>query len=178
LFRKHLIGAFLTELYTSGDNSEAIVVRIAYPHEYPEALAWAIENDVSIIHLLRTDYLRSIVYYMTSETRPTVRVSPDVLKRRLVARLQQVKKYRTMFSDGRYCEVADETLVSNPVTASRRLLEFLKVDSTIPLKFGRREKAPALKEVLENYDETARAFRDTALERYLYPSLTLDNPRN
>ena len=169
--RRELIGAFLTELYASGGSSKAVVVRIAYPHEYPEALTWALENDIGVIHLIRTDYLRSIAYYLASETRPTIHVSPDVLKRHLTERLQQVERYRSMFSNGQYCKVSDESLVANRETESRRLLEFLAVDSSIPLTFGRRKKAPELKEILENYDEAVRAFKGTSFERYLYTSL-------
>ena len=165
--RKHLIGAFLTELYTPINGPKAVVVRIAYPHEYPEALEWTMENDVGIIHLVRENLLKSIVYYSTSKARPTIHLSPVVLKRCLIEREKQVEKYRALFKNKHYCEVYDESFMANREVETRRILDFLAVDSSIPLAFGLRKRNPELVDILENYEETAQAFKGTVFERYL-----------
>lgn len=180
--RKHLIGAFLIELYASVDGPKAVVVRIVYSQadKYPEALEWAIENDVGIIHLIRENYLKSIVshftskkrgeYHSTSKVRPiTVRLSPHLLKRRLTKRMKQVEKYQAMLKNRRYCEVSYESFVANREVESRRILDFLPVDQSVSLTTDLRKQNPdSLEDILENHEEISQAFKGTAFEKYLY----------
>jgi LPS sulfotransferase NodH len=179
--RKHLIGAFLTEFYASVDGPKAVVARIVYSqaHKYPEALEWAIENDVGIIHLIRENFLKSIVSHFTSKRRgvfhstskvgPTpIHLSPDLLKRRLTVRTKQVEKYRAMLKNKRCCEVSYESFVANREVESRRILDFLSVDPSIPLTTDLRKQNPdSLADILENYEEVYQAFKGTAFEKYL-----------
>lgn len=167
--RKQLIGAFLTELYGSTNDKKTVIVRIAYPKDYPETLEWALENDVGIIHLIRENYLKSIVYALASKANsPTVHVLPALLQSRLATRMQQVEEYRVMFKGKRYCEVSNEAFEANQEVESGRLLDFLSVDPSIPLTFGVIKQGNAsLKEILENYEEVAQAFKGTVFEKYL-----------
>jgi len=165
--RKHLIDAFLTELYESGNDPKAVGVRIIYPQEYPEVLEWVIENDVSVIHLIRENFLKSIVYHSTSKTEPVVHLSPHLLEKRLAARLNQIETYRAMFKDKRYCEVSNEAFVANPELETRRMLDFLGVDQSMPLTLGLQKQNPELADVLENYREIAETFKGTIFEKYL-----------
>jgi LPS sulfotransferase NodH len=179
--RKQLIGAFLTDLYASVDGSKAVVIRIVYSQaeKYPEALAWAIENDVGIIHLVRENYLKSLVSHFTSKKRrvyhsasevgpTTIRLSPSLLKRRLIAREKWVEKHRAMLKNKRHIEVSYESFVANREAESRRILDFLSVDSSIPVTTDLRKQNPdSLEDILENYEEVAQAFRGTAFEKYL-----------
>jgi len=165
--RKHLINAFLTEFYAADHGSKAVVVRIVYPHEYPEVLEWALENQVGVLHLIRENFLNSVVYYATSKREPSVRLSPEILKRRLIERTRQVETYRAMFENGRYYPISDESFMANQQDEARRLLDFLGVDPSIPLTFGPREPNPELADILENYEEIAQAFKGSVFERYL-----------
>lgn len=179
--RRHLIGAFLTEVYASVDGPKAVVVRIIYRQadKYPEVLKWAIENDVGIIHLIRENHLKSIVSHFTSEKRgiyhsnskvepTTVRLSPYLLKRHLTVRTKQVEKYRAMLKDKRCCEVSYESFVANREIESRRILDFLSVDQSIPLTTDLIKQNPdSLEDILENYEEVAQVFKGTVFEKYL-----------
>jgi hypothetical protein len=57
--------------------------------------------------------------------------------------------------------------MANREVESRRILDFLAVDSSIPLAFGLRKRNPELVDILDNYEETAQAFKGTVFERYL-----------
>lgn len=179
--RKHLLGVFLTDLYASVNGPKAVVVRIVYSQadKYPEALEWAIENDVGIIHLIRENSLKSIVSHFTSKKRgvyhsaskvgpTTIHLSPSLLKRRLAIREERVEKYRAMLKNKRHIEVSYESFVANREVESRRLLDFLSVDPSIPLTTDLRKQNPnSLEDILENYEEVAWAFKGTIFEKYL-----------
>lgn len=166
--RKYLMGAFLTELYGSANGKKANIVRITYPQDYPETLEWALQNDVGIIHLIRENLLKSIVYALASKAKtPTIYVLPARLRSRLTARVSQIEKYRTMFRNKRYCEVSSEAFATNGQVESCRLLEFLDVDRSVPLTFGLRKGHAELEQILENYDEIFQAFKGTEFEKFL-----------
>jgi hypothetical protein len=155
-------------LYDCTDGKEAVIARTTYPQDYPETLEWAKENDVGVIHLIRENFLKSIVYALTSKSKsPTVHAMPDLLRSRLTARVKQVEKYRSMFKSNRYYEVSSEAFATNGQLESRRLLEFLGVDQSVPLTFGLRKGHPELEQILENYEEIFQAFKDTEFEKFL-----------
>jgi hypothetical protein len=167
LNRKILISDFLTELYTSSKGSKTVVIKISYPNEYPEALEWATENDIGVIHLIRKNLLKSIVYHSTSRAEPTVRLSPRIVKLCLAERIKQIEKYRSMFKNKLYYEVFDESIMANREIASRHILEFISVNQFIPLTYGLRKKNPELEDILENYEEMAQALKGTIYEKFL-----------
>jgi LPS sulfotransferase NodH len=179
--RKHLLGAFLTDLYASVNGPGAVVVRIVYSQarKYPEALEWAIENDVGVIHLIRENSLKSVVSHFTSKKRGvyhsaskvgpiTIHLAPSLLKRRLAIREERVEKYRAMLKNKRHIEVSYESFVANREAESRRILDFMPVDSSVPVTTDLRKQSPdSLGDILENYEEVAQAFKGTAFEKYL-----------
>jgi hypothetical protein len=167
LNRKNLITNFLTELYSSAKSFETVVIKISYPNEYPETLEWAIKNDIGIIHLIRRNLLKSIVYHSTSRAEPIIRLSPRLLKKRLDERIKQIEKYRSMFKNSHYYEVFDESIVADRKVVSSHLLDFISVNSFLPLTFGERRKNPGLEDILENYKEIVQALRGSVYEKFL-----------
>jgi len=179
--RKRLIDVFLTGLYAPADGPKAVGLRLAYGQadKYPEILEWAMENDVGVIHLVRENCLKTVVSDFTAQKRGvyhssssvervTVRLSPRKLKRRLTWLTKEIEKYRTMLKDRRYCEVSYESFVANRDAEARRILEFLHVNQCVPLTAGLMKLNPdSLEDILENYEQVARAFKGTAFERYL-----------
>ncbi len=167
LRRKLFISDFLAELYTSSKGSKTVVIKISYPNEYPEALEWATENDIGVIHLIRKNLLKSIAYHSTSRAEPTVRLSPRIVKLCLAERIKNIEKYRSMFKNKRYYEVFDESIMANREVVSRHILEFISVNHFIPLTFGLRKQNPELEDIIENYEEMAQALKGTIYEKFL-----------
>ncbi len=180
--RKQLIDVFLTqEFNTAADTVKARGIRLSYEqaHKYPEILEWIIEHDVKVIHLIRENSLKAIlsqftaqkreVYHVTSKVeRVTVQVPPDKLKKLLTKRTNNIETYRRMFKDRPYCEIFYESFVANQETETRRMLGFLQIDHFMPLTSNLVKQNPdSLKDILENYEEVAQAFRGTAFEKYL-----------
>lgn len=179
--RRQLIDSFLTQVFAPADGVEAMGVRLAYSQadKYPEILAWALENDVGIIHLVRENSLKAIVsdftarkrgvYHSTSKVkRITIQLSPRKLKRRLTGLMKRIEKYRAMFKGRRYCEVSYESFVVNRETETKRILDFLQIDQVVPLTTNLVKQNPdSLEDILENYEEIAQALKDTIFERYL-----------
>jgi hypothetical protein len=179
--RKQLIGTFLTELYRPVDGVRAVGVRLSYiqARKYPEILEWAQENDVGVIHLIRKNSLKAIVshfcackrgvHHSTSEVgRVTVRILPLRLKRRLQRLSREIEKYRAVLVDGHHLELYYESLTADQGAEMQRVLDFLGVDQSVSLTSDLVKLNPdSLADILENFEQIARAFKGTPFEEYL-----------
>jgi LPS sulfotransferase NodH len=180
--RKHLIDAFLAEVYTPPDDSvKAMGSRVSYgqARKYPEIVEWIKENDASVIHLIRQNPLKAIVSHFTAQKRHTyhttakvkrvtVQLSPQKLQRAVTKRLREIEMYRQMFKDRRYHEVYYESFVADRNGETRRILDFLGIDQFVPLTSDLVKQNPdSLADILQNYQEVARAFKGSVLEKYL-----------
>ena len=179
--RKQLIDAYLAEVYTPADDSiRAVGGRLSYAQarKYPAALKWVAEHDASVIHLIRQNPIKAIVSQATAQKRRTyhtassvkkvtVRLSPHDLQKLALTRLHEIE-HRSMFSDGQYHEVTYESFVADRDGETHRMLDFLHIDQFAPLTTDLVKQNPdSLADILENYEEVARAFKGTVLEKYL-----------
>lgn len=182
LRRKQLIDAFLAEVYTPADDSiRARGGRLSYAQarKYPRALEWIAENDASVIHLIRQNPLKAIVSQATAQKRHTyhtassvkrvtVRLSPHELQKLALNRLREIEQYRSLLQDGPYHEVIYESFVADRDAETRKMLDFLHIDQFVPLTTDLVKQNPdSMADILENYEEVARAFKGTVLEKYL-----------
>jgi hypothetical protein len=184
--QKQLINDFLTELYTPANGVKAIGLRLLYEQadKHPEILDWAVENEVAIIHLIRENPLKAVVYteaslkrgllHSTSRAEPVLklRLSPARFKMQLTRLTQQIEKYRATLVNARYLEVSYEELASRQKDETQRVLDFLKINPDAPLTIEPGERKlnllpDSLEDILENYEEIKRALRGTAFERFL-----------
>ena len=178
MFRpKQLINNFMTELYIPTNGVQAIGLRLIYDQadKYPQVLEWAVANKVSIIHLIRENSLKAIVYekippsHSTSKTESMIiQLHPLKLKMELVKLLNQIEKYRGLLKDTRYLEVTYESLVANREPEIYRILDFLQVNRFAPSITIPGEPNPnSLEDIIENYDQVKQTLSHTALEKYL-----------
>ncbi len=180
--KKQVINDFLQQIYTPANGVRAIGLRLLYEQadKYPEILEWAVENNVAIIHLIRENSLKTVVYteasfkrglfHSTSRVEPVtpIRLSPDRLKTQLSKLTQQIEKYRMRLENVRYLEVFYESLVANRTAETRRALDFLEINpipsltiDAVPIKHE------SLESIVENYDEIKQALSGTAFEKFL-----------
>jgi LPS sulfotransferase NodH len=183
IFRKEqLIDAFLSEFYVPANGVKAVGIRLAYiqANIHPEVLEWAIKNDVSVVHLVRENSLKTVVSNVTAKKRrlhhatskveqvTTVHLPPRKLKRHLTWLTERIKKYRTMLGDKRYLEISYESFVANREAETRRLLDFLNIDQFVPLTTDLVKINPdSLADIIENYAEVKQALSGTAFEKFL-----------
>jgi len=179
--KKQLINDFMTELCTPPDGVKAVGVRVIYAqaNKHPEILEWAIENDVSIIHLVRENSLKTLVSSATAQKRGlshstsrvepvTIHLSPFKLKLQLSRLTSQIEKYRTLLKDKRHLVISYESLVANREAEMRRMLEFLDIDQFVPMTTDLVKLNPdTLEDIIENYDQVKQALGGTAFEKFL-----------
>jgi sulfotransferase family protein len=179
--RRRLVRAFLDETLSPTDGVPARGIRLSYEQvrKYPDSLPWVLENDVRIIHLVRENALKAVVSHFTAKKRGfahatsqvpkvTLRLPPAELKALLVQREREIDRYRVLFQGRPCCEVFYETFLAQKEEETRRLLDFLGISRYAPLTSRLVKQNPdSLRDILENYDEIARALRGTSFERHL-----------
>ncbi len=184
--KKQVVNDFLQQIYTP-PNSEvrAVGIRLLYEQadKHPEILEWALKNKVAIIHLIRQNTLKTVVYteasfkrgllHSTSRVEPvaTLRLSPARLKAQLDRLTQQIETYHIQLKSTRYLEVFYESLAANCETETRRVFEFLEINpippvmvDSMPLNFA------SLESTIENYQEIKQALSGTTFEKFLNES--------
>ncbi len=182
LWRKQLIYDCINDYWlTLPDKASAIGFKLSYNHveKYPAIATWIEEHDVRIIHLVRHNILKTIlssetakrrgVYHSTQKIAPIkVHLRPKKLKRNLARRARRIAKYQARFTDKPYLEVSYESFVANRNAETRRVLQFLDIDSFIPLETDLLKINPdSLQDIIENYEEVAQALKGTVFEKYL-----------
>jgi hypothetical protein len=179
--RQRLIRAFLAETFAPAEGVLAKGIRLSYEQvrKYPDILPWVLENDVRIVHLVRENALKAIVSHFTAKKRGfahatskvdrvTLRLPPGELKTLLAGRDREIERYRVLFRDRPCCEVSYESFLARKEEETRRLLDFLGIARYVPLTSRLVKQNPdSLRDILENYDEIARALRGTPFEKYL-----------
>jgi len=179
--RRRLIRAFLTETFAPTEGVLAKGIRLSYEQvrKYPDILPWVLENDVRIVHLVRENALKAIVSHFTAKKRGfahatsqvakvTLRLPPEELLALLVQREREIDRYRALFQDRPCCEVSYESFLARKEEETRRLLAFLGISRYAPLTSRLVKQNPdSLRDILENYDEIARALRGTPFEKYI-----------
>ena len=189
LHRKQLISDFLQELYTPADGVKAIGIRLLYEQadKHPGILEWAVENNVGIIHLVRENSLKAIVYteaclkrglfHSTSRSEPltSIRLSPSRLEMQLTRLTKWIEKYRALLQDTHYLEVSYESLIANQQAETRRVLNFLGIDQFAPLTTGLiKRDTDSIEDTIENFEEVKRASSGTAFEKFFNKDTTSD----
>ncbi len=181
LRRRRLIGSFLAEVFSPTGSVEAKGIRLSYEQarKYPDVLPWVLDNGIRVVHLIRENGLKAIVSHFTAKKRGlahatskvakvTLHLPPRELMASLARREREVERYRALFREQPYCEISYESFLARKDEEARRLLDFLGIDRYSPLTSRLVKQNPdSLREILENYDEIARALRGTSFAAYL-----------
>jgi LPS sulfotransferase NodH len=73
-----------------------------------------------------------------------------------------------MLKQTRYLEVSYESLVTNRVAETRRVLDFLNIDQSVSPTAGLSKiNSASLENVIENYEEVKQSLSGTAFEKFL-----------
>jgi LPS sulfotransferase NodH len=183
--RKKLIFGFLSDLYSSNDNVEAVGFKINYSQlrKYTETFSWIKQNDVRIIQLVRNNLLKRLVSHKVANMRNLLRATQKVepikvhidtggLIEDFRRRQRRFAKYRKDFIDTlgvTYLEVSYESLFSGHDKELRRALQFLGIDNTISLTSDLVKVNPdSLEDIIENYREVEQALLNTEFKDFLY----------
>ena len=183
LRRKDVINDFLAELCTSSADVQAVGIRLLYEQadKHPEILEWAIENRVPIVHLIRKNVLKAIVYteaslkrgllHATTRNEPvtSLYLPPSRLKAQLARLTRHIAKYRAMLEHAQVLEVSYESLVAEREAQTRRITAFLSIRQLpTPTTAVAKADPGSLEGMIENYREVEQALNGTALKKYLH----------
>lgn len=183
--RTRIVHACLDEAYSSTNSEVALGFKISYSNfeRYPSIVSWLHEHDVKVIHWFRDNLLKRHISQLTMAARGsahfsrpvrkvTINVDPQNLLRDLKRQSYLIDKYRAIFKPKGeahgYIEMFYESFVKNQQGEAQRILHFLGVDESIPLRSPLVKQNPDdLQEIISNYSEVARALNGTRFERFL-----------
>jgi hypothetical protein len=182
--RNKLIYEFLSELYGENHNADAVGFKVNYSqiNRYSVIISWIKQNDLKIIHLIRSNLLKRLVSHKIANTRDLrhstksvepikVHIDPKVLIDDFRRRQKRFARYRMRFIevfDAPFLEVEYESLVADFDSEIRKVLKFLEIDKHIPLTSELVKVNPdSLEDIIENYDEVKQALISTEFENFL-----------
>lgn len=181
-FKKWLIYNFLAEVYTSAAaDIEALGFKLMYgqAREFWPVKNWIKDDDVRVIHLIRTNMLKTILSSKTSKVRQVahstkpvapikVHLDPVEIKMLLNKMTKQLEVNRRLFADHPHLEITYEGFVANRDQETDRMLDFLGIESFTPLTSDLvKLSSDSLEDLIENYDEIAQTLTGTAYEKFL-----------
>lgn len=183
--RNKLINEFLSDLYAENQNAQAVGFKVNYSqiNRYAAIISWIKQNDIKIIHLIRTNLLKRLVSHKIANARHLlhstqavepvkIRLDPKILIKDFRRRQIRFDKYKKRFNDDfkvPFFEIAYESLVADLDKEIRKVLRFLEIDKFMPLKSQFVKVNPdSLEDILENYNEVKKVLINTEFENFLY----------
>jgi LPS sulfotransferase NodH len=180
--RRALVSSYLERVYNDnieGVDTSGFKFMYSQARFFPEAVAWLQKNNVSVIHLIRENFLRTIVSRGIAQARGVhhsdkeleklqISLQPEATLREMNKMLADVDQHRTLFPNNPYMEVNYESFAENRDRESKRLLDFLGVRSNHSLSSKLVKINPhPLNELIENYTEIADSLSGTVFENFL-----------
>ena len=174
--RRSSISGFLDQLYHDCAGIQATGFKLMYTQirQFPEVLPVLESHDVSVIHLVRRNFLRLEtsrrvaekrgIYHSKEQLKPvTIKLDPAALLEEFSEMDSSISRHAAMFSSRPYMEITYESLLGNFDQESRRLQEFLGVSPVAELTTELvRVNSRPLADIIENYREIAGALSGTA----------------
>lgn len=183
--RNKLIYEFLSDLYAENHNADAVGFKVNYSqiNRYPAITTWIKENNMKIIHLIRSNLLKRLVSHKISNTRDLrhstksvepikVHIDPQILLDDFKRRQKRFATYKRRFIEifgAPFLEVEYESLVADFDSEICKVLDFLEIDNLLPLTSELVKVNPdSLEDIIENYGEVKQALKSTEFESFLY----------
>jgi LPS sulfotransferase NodH len=180
--REKLIYNFLNEYIQSlTQNAKAVGFKVSYKHieKYPVVANWIKFNNAKIIHLIRSNILKTILSIETAKKRKLfhsskevenvkVYIAPKKLKRKLKRRIKQIAKFQKVFRSNNYIEIFYESLLFSRDSETLKVIKFLDVNN-----FALKEpdivkmNPDSIEQIIQNYDEVTQYLKNTIYEKYL-----------
>lgn len=181
IYRKQLVNAFLTWFFSCSAAYNAAGFKIMYGQLNKQIEQWLFANNVSVIHLIRQNILKTIISLATAEKRGVyhvdegthiepVKVKLDIstLLPEIKLRCEQIEFYRKKYGTLRYREVIYEDLTRDLTGETLKIFDFLGVENRTGMQVPLGKINPdALEEVVENYDEVKKALIGSGFEEYV-----------
>lgn len=184
LNRNRLIYEFLSELYAENHNVEAIGFKVNYSQikRYSVISLWIKQNDIKIIHLIRSNLLKRLVSHKIANIRDLrhstqsvmpvkVHIDPGVLVDDFRRRQNRFAKYRKRIVEvfgAPLLEVEYESLTADFELEMHKVMKFIEIDELIPLTSDFVKVNPdSLEEIIENYDEVKRTLKNTEFAKFM-----------
>ena len=179
--RNKLVHEFLSAWYARHQDSEAVGFKVNYSQisRYPATISWVKQNDVKIIHLVRTNLLKRHVSNKIAVTRDVhhsnkplepikIYIESKILVEDFRRRQNRFERYRTLFKDFPFLEVSYESMVADQNKETSKVLEFLGLNQLIPLTTDLVKVNPdSLEEIIENYEEVKQTLINTEFSHFL-----------
>jgi LPS sulfotransferase NodH len=175
LANRRNINAYFGRFFSVWPDAEAVGFKLMYGQMNSNIRKWIVDNNVSIIHLVRkntlkiilsreTKNLRQVAHITSGERIKDVKVKLDVdtLVPRISRMADQVQKHREMFSMLPYLEVTYEDFVSDPGGCAERIFAFLGVSGVDNLELPLKKINPdSVERLIENYAEVRARLLDS-----------------
>ena len=172
LSRGRSIDAYLTDFFSSIHNVDAAGFKLMYNQIDLNIKNWLFRQNISIIHLVRRNILKTIlsreaksvrgIAHITNEqTVENIELTLDVRKlvRRISKLERQIQFHTHRYSTLPYLEVAYEEFVSDPRTTSHNIFRFLNVPVIDDLTMSLKKINPDSPEMLiENFTAVREAL--------------------
>lgn len=184
LKRDKLICEFLSGLYAQDREADAVGFKVNYSqiNRYPVIVSWIKENNLRIIHLIRSNLLKRLVSHKVANIRDLrhstrsvdttrVHIEPSILVEDFRRRQNRFARYRERFTvdfKKPFLEVEYESLLADFESEMRRVLQFFEIEEFMPLTSELVKVNPnSLADIVENYDEVEQALTGTEFEHFL-----------
>lgn len=182
--RKRVVYGFLDWFYGK-ETPAAIGFKFMYsqaryiPPRFPAVIDYLHENNITIIHNVRENYLSVLVSRELAKTTgvyhsevqikaPMVMLDPGGLLQNLTRLRDEDRQWAESMGKLPYLRVTYEDLISNQKAETRRVLDMLGVQGEFELKARLRKVAPKkLGDAIENYDAVRGVLSGTEFETCL-----------
>jgi LPS sulfotransferase NodH len=172
---KRNVAAYFERFFSVWPDSEAVGFKLMYGQMNSNIKKWILDHDVSIIHLVRKNKLKTILsretmklrqvsHVSSGDTVEDVKVELDVetLIPRISRMEKEVQKYGEMFSSLPYLQVTYEEFVNDPNSCAEQIFSFLGISSMnnleLPLK---KINSDSVEQLISNYAEVRARLLDS-----------------
>ena len=177
VWRRNTVIRFLDHLYGAIDVS-AVGFKLMYGQirKFPEVLDYLMARDVRVLHVVRTNVLKTHISRVSAQNRRLYHTTRSVQAERLtispkhlVGHLRRISeesaKLGRIFNRSQYLTLAYEDFVSHQPAQNARICAFLNVEPDPTMSSTLVKINPdRLCDLLENYDEIEAALAGTEYE--------------
>ena len=183
LNKGRMIASYMKTLVPVDNQTKAFGFKLMYTQMNPYMTQYIKDNDFYIIHLIRKNFLKTILSRETAKARSMYHASPEDSVKAVKVTLDtetlmsdlntinnEVSENREVFNGCPYTEVYYEDLVENKDEVSKSIFEFLGLDPNgiSEMEFPLKKINPDnLEDLIENFDEVERVVSQSEFKAML-----------
>lgn len=183
--RKRLIGEFLDARIFAPDQSKDIRgFRLIYDKDgqHPEILDYCRETGVKVIHLIRTNFLKTHISFKAAPIHKMhhprkgdtvnhvlLHLDPSTILAELRQRARRIEHKRDRVAGMPVLDVSYEKFIANRQAEGVRIQRFLGIEDVLPFESDLVKINPdSMADVVENHEEIRGKLEGTEFEEMLY----------